>query len=469
MSASEALSRSSCASHVAATVGIAHFGLGAFHRAHQAWYTEQTDVDGEWGIAAFSGRSAALPTRLSAQDGLYTLLVRDSERDSASVIDSIVRARPGSDLTAVTDVLGCSETRVATLTITEAGYASTVDGGLDLDRADVQHDLQILARLSEAGSALFEADVAGMQPRTTPARIALGLEARRRADAGPITLVSCDNMPANGLILRRVIEEFAGSVGEELATWIASSVSFVTTSVDRITPATTVSDIEIARALTGFDDAVPVVAEPFTDWVLSGSFPSGRPLWENAGARFVDDIDPWERRKLWLLNGAHSLLSYSGLLRGHETVAEAVQDHVIRDRMSSFWSEAMHHLPDDDLDLDRYVAQLIARFENTRIEHRLRQIAMDGATKVAVRIAPVALAERSAGRSAEAAASVYAEWIRALRTVPGLSDSRMNELYPRVCADDHEAARSVVAITSEELAADEAFVVVVAEKMSNHA
>ena len=187
---------------------------------------------------------------------------------------------------------------------------------------------------------------------TAPARLAAGCAARRRADAGPLTLVPCDNLPGNGAVAARVVRDLAELVDPALADWIDRSVSCVTTVVDRITPRTTPDDRRAVAEATGVDDCCPVGTEPFHEWVLSGAFPAGRPQWDKAGATLADDIDPYEDRKLWLLNGAHSLLAYAGSARGHQTVAEAVADDTCREWMQQWWTEASRHidLPADVLD-----------------------------------------------------------------------------------------------------------------------
>ena len=190
-------------------------------------------------------------------------------------------------------------------------------------------------------------------------------------------------------------------------------MSFVSTSVDRITPHLTEAELDELRTASGWDDAAPVVTEPFSDWVLQGDFPAGRPQWESAGARFVDDVEPFERRKLWLLNGAHTILAASGPSRGHETVAAAFADPVCRALVTGFWDEATRHLTSAGLDIPGYLAQLRDRFANPRIAHRLTDIADQAPTKVRVRLLPVLLAERAAGRSGAAT-------LRALADAPDL-------------------------------------------------
>jgi fructuronate reductase len=387
------------------SVRIVHIGLGAFFRAHQAWYTAVADETGEWGIAAFTGRNATAAEQLALQDGLFTLIERSADKDTATIVSSIVEAVDGANLDRFVELLAAPSTALVTLTVTEAGYRLTANGEPNRDDAAVNEDIEWLKRA--LGGELPTVLSGG--PVTTLGRLLLGLHARRLAFAGSIAVVPCDNMPDNGPFVKSGILALANLVNPETAAWIAAEVSFVSTSVDRITPRTTPADTTTATALTGFVDHAPVVTEPFRDWVISGGFPAGRPEWEKAGARFVDEIEPFERRKLWLLNGAHSLLAYAGRLRGHETVASAIGDPVCRDWVTEYWDAASAHLG-DGLDLDNYRAALLERFENARIEHRLAQIGMEGVTKLRVRAAPLILAERAAGRSGEAPIRAIGSW-----------------------------------------------------------
>jgi fructuronate reductase len=370
---------------------IVHLGLGAFHRAHQAWYTKHAADASDWGIVAFTGRSPDLATALQKQDCLYTLVERGAEADSFELIDSIVRAVPGDDVDEFVRMVAAPETAILTLTITEAGYA----------------------------------------PGPAMEKIALGLRARREAGSPPLAIVSCDNLPDNGGVVRRALEDADPGLFD--------NVSFVSTSVDRITPRTAEGiSAEVLKA-TGRLDAVPVVTEPFTDWVLSGEFPSGRPAWETAGARFVDDIEPWELRKLWMLNGAHTLLAAEGRLFGHSTVSEAIADPRCLAAVRALWAEDAHQLP--DLELDTYAAALLERFRNPRIVHSLDQIALDSLTKLRVRIVPVALKELAAGRPAAACAHAIAAFIQATGTTldeidPALADNAV--FAQRVKKESHD-------------------------------
>lgn len=357
-------------------VRIVHLGLGNFQRAHQAWYTEHAADRAEWGIAGFAVRSAGLADRLAEQDGLYSLIERGPESDQVSVIGSLVETHPG-DSPRLAELLAAPETAVVTLTITEAGY-----------------------RLDE-------------RPPVALNRLVMGLEARRLARGGPLAVVSCDNLPANGAATRTAVLGLATALDRSLDGWIDENVSFVSTSVDRITPRLTDAALAELRTASGWEDAAPVVTEPFSDWVLQGDFPAGRPHWETAGARFTTDVEPFERRKLWLLNGAHTILAASGPRRGHETVAAAFADPYCAELVAGFWEEAARHLTGPGLDIPAYLEQLRQRFGNPRIAHRLADIADQAPAKVRVRLLPVLEAERAAGRTGAAT-------LRALADAPEL-------------------------------------------------
>jgi fructuronate reductase len=434
-------------------VRIVHMGLGAFHRAHQAWYTASAADAGEWGIAAFTGRSSTIADELAPQDGLYTLIERSDAGDSVSVIPSVVEAIDGAKLHRFVELIASPDTAIVTLTITEPGYRLTSDG--QPDRADPA----VVADIEWLAAALGSTDIPALgadAPRTALGRLLLGLDARRRSGSGPIAIVPCDNIPDNGPFLRTGLLAFAEAVSAGSSAWLVANVSFVSTSVDRITPKTTEEDIHTATELSGWIDRSPVVTEPFSDWVLSGEFPAGRPAWETAGARFVDDIEPFERRKLWLLNGAHSLLACAGLLRGHTTVAAAIADPVCRSWVNELWDEAARHLP-DDLELNEYRLALLGRFENSRIEHRLAQIGMEGLTKLRVRIVPVARAERAAGRDAAACARAIAAWIALLLAGTDLPDAQAAAVQAARAGDEAGVTKRLLSLLDGNLASDTEF------------
>ena len=397
-----------------------HLGLGSFFRAHQAWFTHAATDGAEWGIAAFSGRSASLADALSGQDCLYLLDVRDPGGDRYEVMESVVAAYPGSDARAWTDYWADPQVRYVTLTVTEAGYHLDRSRSLDERDVEVAADIDALRR----GAA---PDLVGL--RTAPGRVVSGLRARRAVDAGPIALVPCDNLPNNGAALATAVSAVARRVDPSLAEWIEASATFVSTVVDRITPATTDADRARVASDTGLADLAPVVTEPFADWVLATDPGPSLPMWGTAGAIWTSDTAVYEARKLTLLNGSHSLLAYAGPLRGHATVADAIADDACRSWVEEWWDEACAHLPMAPDALAGYRSALLERFSNSAIEHRLAQIAQDGSLKLPVRVLPTLRAERAAGRVPTGAARVIAAWVLSLRTSAGpASDPRAAEL-----------------------------------------
>ena len=408
---------------------IVHIGLGAFHRAHQAWFTSQVDTDKAWGITAFTGRSAKAAEELAPQDGLFTLITRGEASDEFEIIDSIIGAENGNNTHALVDAIADEQTAIVTLTITEAGYAMDAVG--HVDKAN---------------------------PPAALRRLATALNERRQQNAKPIAVVSCDNMPSNGTLLKVAMGDLFEDFGAEAQAWLGSEVSFVTTSIDRITPKTTDEDVALVKAETGWDDASPVVTEPFKDWVLEGEFPLGRPAWQNAGAKFVDNIEPFENRKLWLLNGSHSLLAYAGQLRGHETVAEAINDEVCLGWVQGYWAEAVQHLPAAELDLDNYRDALLARYRNSRIAHRLAQIAIDGSTKLRVRVAPTAKAELAAGRDAQGSAVAIGAWVEFVLAKQGVvEDSQADAILSLVTSAPQDLSNQLVALVDPQLSQHQSF------------
>jgi len=370
-----------------------------------------------WGIAAFTGRRPDAAVALSAQNGLYTLVTRGAASDEVEVIGSVVEAIDGANTQRLNDLVGTADTAIVTLTITEKVY--------DDESADAP-----LGRLVRA------------------------LDVRRGSGAGPIAIISCDNLANNGTVTRNAVKRLADAVDPALWAWIDSYVSFVSTSVDRITPRLTEQDVALVAERCGYQDNSPVVAEPFSSWILSGSFPAGRPAWESAGAQFVADIEPFENRKLWLLNGAHSTLAYAGYLRGHQTVAQALSDPDCRGAMESFWDEAARHLTLPELDVPGYRAALLNRFANPRIAHHLAQIAMDGSTKLRMRVAPVLRAERSAARDGYGAARVLAAWMDYVSQATELHDPLARQILETRNLDQSEQTNALLHLIDTELAID---------------
>ncbi len=433
-------------------VRAVHLGLGSFFRAHQAWYTDRAGDgagDGEggqagpWGIAAVTGRRPDLADALTAQDGLYTLVTRGADGDRFDVVRSVVRAHAAADTDAWLTLLADPAVRVVTTTVTEAGYHRRAGGGLDTDHPSVARDLAALRDDPRAAVG------------SVPARLVAGLLARRAADAGPLTLVPCDNLPDNGAALADVVRGAAEAVDPTLTDWIDAQVATATTMVDRITPEPTPEDRATVLSATGTDDRSPVVTEPFSEWVVAGDFPGGRPAWERAGAVLTDDVTPFEQRKLWLLNGGHSLLAYAGALRGHATVAEAVADAYCEALLRDWWELCIPHLVVEPDDARRYCAALFERFANPRIRHALAQIATDGSQKLPVRLLPVLRRERDAGRLPGSAVVVLAAWLLHLRGVGvPVRDVRAGELGALAAGERAGAVPRVLSTLDPALADD---------------
>ena len=437
----------------AAPVRHVHLGLGAFFRAHQAWYTGRATDAAEWGIAAFGGRGAQLAATLTAQDCLYTLVTRGSDADTFEVVSSLSAAHGSADAGAWRGYLAATTTAVVSLTITEAGYRRNPSGGIDLRDEGVAGDMAAW----RAGAP----ELAG----TAPARLAAGFAARRAADAGPVTLLSCDNLPGNSEVALRVTAEFAAVVDEPLADWIRMHVRPVNTLVDRITPATTARDIAVVAERTGRADQCPVVTEPYSEWVLADTFAAEHPDWASAGALVTADVHPYEQRKLLLLNGAHSLLAYAAPLRGHLTVADAIDDPVVAGWVLDWWRATVPYVALPRADCAAYCYALLERFRNARIQHQLAQIAADGSQKLRVRVLPVLRPERAAGRLPAGVVRVLASWVTHLRGmgVP-VADPAAADLVAAIASTlGVDSARHAVEFLDRELAGDEDLVTAVAE------
>jgi fructuronate reductase len=434
-------------------VRLVHLGLGNFFRAHQAWYTDRTPDAADWGIAAFTGRSARLAEAMTVQDCLYTLITRAADGDRFDLIGSVARAHAAADHGAWLRYLACPEVAAVTCTVTEAGYLLKAGGGLDAEHPGIQGDIAALRHDLRTPVV------------TAPGRLLGGLAARRALDAGPVTLVSCDNLPHNGAVVSQAIRDLARLVDPTLLEWLQTSVSCVTTMVDRITPRTTAADEQAVAERTGIDDRAPVVTEPFSEWVLSGDFIGGRPRWEDAGATFTADISPFEQRKLFLLNGGHSLLAYASAIRGATTVADAVSDATSRAWLKAWWVEASPHLALPAADVAAYCEALLERFANPRMHHRLEQIAADGSQKLPVRILPALRAERAAGRMPEGATRILAAWVLHLRGlgVP-VADVHAETLGSLAAGRLPEAAQRVLRWLDPEVGADDEVVAAVVEQ-----
>ncbi|HEX7106806.1 MAG TPA: mannitol dehydrogenase family protein [Acidothermaceae bacterium] len=384
--------------------GIVHLGLGAFHRAHQAVFTQAAMAaagDTRWGICGVTQRSRDVIDQLADQDGLYSVLQR-GDQTSISVLapirELLFAKTQAADLTAR---IATPSTQVVTLTVTEKGY---------------RHD-PATGRLQVA-DAETQADVEGHAPQTVVGQLVRGIQARSRLGAGPLTVVCCDNLPSNGRTLARLVADFCGLLpaAESASTlaWIESFVRFPCTMVDRIVPATTAADRAEAARLLGVEDEGVVVAEPFAQWVIEDSFATARPAWELAGAVITDDVTPYEAMKLRLLNGSHSAIAYLGALAGYDYVADFVrvgEVAVFVRALMDFDVTPTLAVP-AGFDVVRYKEQLLERFGNHALRHRTSQIAIDGTQKLPQRLLGVVADRRSAGATAEHAVLAVAAWMR---------------------------------------------------------
>lgn len=388
-----------CYDRATMRTGIIHLGIGAFHRAHQAAYTDAVLAAGDarWGIVAASLRSADTRNALAPQNGLYTLNTQGEESGFA-VIGSVQRilVAPESPA-ALLDELCRPSIAIVSLTVTEKAYCrDPATGLLDEAHPDVVHDL-----------------ANPHTPRSALGFLAAAVARRREAGLPPFTVLCCDNLPANGAAVHRVLARFAGLLSPDLGSYVQNEVACPDTMVDRIVPATAAEDrVRVAAAL-GLEDAWPVVAEPFSQWVIEDRFPAGRPAWETAGAQIVSDVAPFEAMKLRLLNGSHSALAYLGYLAGYETVADAMGDIGLAAFVQGLMADAAPTLSvPAGMDVTGYARSLLQRFRNPALRHRTWQIAMDGSQKLPQRLLGVMQERLAHDLPIERQALVVAAWMR---------------------------------------------------------
>jgi fructuronate reductase len=428
----------------ATEAGIVHLGLGAFHRAHQAVLTEEAiaAAGGDWGIVGVAPRSPAVVEALREQDNLFSVASVSGGGRSTRVVGVLAGVRQAAaDPDAVVALLADPAIRIVTLTVTEKGYRLDPASGKPLIDDEVRADLET-----------------ERPPRTIPGLLARGLRARRRAGAGPIALVSCDNLPSNGHRLAGLVTAVADDA--DLA-----GVTFPGTMVDRIVPASTAETYALAEAALGVSDRAAVSAEPYRQWVIEDDFPAGRPAWEKAGAVLTGDAKPWERLKLRTLNGVHSATAYLGALAGEDTIAGAVELPGMRAVMRRFVAEdvATGLTPPEGVDVIAYGDECIERFANPAIGHRTVQVAMDGSQKLPQRVLETVAARRAAGAMSHWGALVLAAWIRFAqgtaddgRPLP-LDDPLAPAIKERVTANDPVAAVfGLSAVFPPDLAGDDA-------------
>jgi fructuronate reductase len=385
-------------------VGIVHLGIGAFHRAHQAVYTDDAMAAGDrdWAITGVSLRSPAVREQLAPQDGLYTVATRDAAGERLRLIEAVrdVLVAP-HDPHAVAAALAARATRIVTLTVTEKGYHRLPGGGVDG------------AAVAADGGTIYH-------------YLAQAVRDRLAAGAGPMTLVSCDNMTDNGHVLHDGVAALLD--GAALA-WFERDWACPSTMVDRIVPATAADDLDRLEARIGLRDAGAVVTEPFRQWVIEDRFADARPRWDTGGAQFVADVRPYETAKLRMLNGAHSALAYLGLGAGHDYVHQAVADPAVRAIVERLMRDeaaaSLDAAPGQDL--PGYADALLARFANPSLAHRLAQIASDGSQKVGPRWLEALTINRARGVATPATLTALAGWLRHLRGQAGPVNDPMGD------------------------------------------
>jgi fructuronate reductase len=402
-------------------IGIVHFGIGAFHRAHMAAYTDDAMAGGEgdWRILGVSLRSPSVREQMHPQDGLYTLFERSAEGSRARIIGAVADVLVASEeRERLVATLAAPSTHIASFTITEKGYCRAFDGSLDLTLAD---DRSAYSYLTEAF-------------------------ARRKAAALPgLTLLSCDNLAGNGSQLQRLMGQYLDAHAPDLRAWFDSECACPSTMVDRIVPATTDTDRAEIEAMLGMRDGAAVVTEPFSQWVIEDKFAGPRPDWEKYGAQITSDVHAYENAKLRMLNGAHSALAYLGLQRGHEFVHQAIGDpelaplidRLMRDEAATSLTSAKGQ------DLSAYADALIERFKNPALNHRLIQIAMDGSQKIPQRWLETLAHHQKRGQQCPAILAAIAAWLRHIRGDNGSVDDPMAAILKAVW--DAEGKDGIVA------------------------
>ncbi|WP_127960059.1 mannitol dehydrogenase family protein [Serratia microhaemolytica] len=447
-------------SHQSLSSRIVHLGFGAFHRAHQALLTDRVlnRQGGDWGIcevSLFGGQ--ALFQALRQQQHQYTVLEKSGDNHQAIIVGA-VRESLHIELDGIEAILAkLTEPQVAivSMTITEKGYCIEPGSG----QLDVQHPA-------------IQADIANpTQPGSVPGVLVEALARRRQQNLAPFSILSCDNIPENGHVVRNAVLGLAQLRDTTLAAWIEQQVSFPNTMVDRIVPAATEQTlVEISNALGGVRDECGIACEPFIQWVVEDNFVAGRPDWQVAGVQLVSDVLPFERMKLRMLNGSHSFLAYLGYLAGYQYINECVADEAYcRAAHQLMLNEQAPTLEMPSIDLAAYANQLIERYRNPALQHRTWQIAMDGSQKLPQRMLESIRWHRQQGSSYRGLALGIAGWMRYVSGTDDagqpidIRDPMLTQLQQSVASsqDGEQRVRTLLklkTIFGEQLPADEHFV-----------
>jgi len=426
--------------------GIVHLGIGAFHRAHQAVYTEAVvnQFGGDWGIIGCSLRSPAVRDQLAPQDNYYTVIERSNAGEKIQLMGVVKDTVVGPENPqALIDLMASPEIKIISMTITEKGYChDPATGNLNQQHPDIQQDLHNL-----------------QQPKSAIGFLVAALQKRFNTNKAAVTLLSCDNLPNNGEVLEKVILQFAQHISAELTHWIEKNVTFPCTMIDRIVPATTEDDkIEIEKIL-GLRDEGLVLCEPFSQWVIENKFASDRPAWEKVGALLVDDVRIFEKIKLRLLNGAHSLMAYTGYLAGFEYIYQVMQQPAFVNMVTAYMAKDAGTSIEAPagFDIEAYKKQLRERFSNRALKHRTWQIAMDGSQKIPQRILETLREQLAKNGDISIVCLALAAWIR---YVSGVDESgnaidvrdplatQLREVYDANKGSAESLAKAFFAITA---------------------
>lgn len=431
-----------------AGVGIVHLGIGAFHRAHQAVYTEDAmDASGgDWRICGVSLRSAGVRDDMSTQDYLYSVTERSEAGDLTRVMGCVADVLFAPDAPdVVINALASPSIHVISLTVTEKGYShDPATGKLKTDLPEIRNDLDL-----------------SQPPQSALGYLVRGLKARRDAGSGPVNIISCDNLPDNGRILEGLVLVFCREAVPDLVSWVAENTAFPCTMIDRIVPAITDEALTLVSENLGLSDQVGLLTEPFKQWVIEDNFVAPRPDWEAAGVEIVSDVAAFEAMKLRLLNGSHSSIAYLGYLGGYQTVSDAVSEPALRSFIRQLMDEEATptlNVP-SGFDVNQYKDDLMARFENPTLAHKTWQIAMDGSQKLPQRLLDTLYQNMTSRGATGAATLAIAAWMQYVGGVDEKGDKiDVSDPYADELLDIHvRAAGDVEAIVDGMLALDKIF------------
>jgi mannitol 2-dehydrogenase len=385
------------------SAGIMHFGVGNFHRAHLAVYLDDLfnqGLDHDWALvgAGVMPSDEAMRVRLAEQDFLTTVVEQDNDLSTAHITGPMIDFVSPNDPSAIMAKLCDPAIRIVSLTITEGGYF--------IDPATGKFD--------PADPAIAHDGAHPHQPKTVFGFIVAGLAARRAGDIAPFTVMSCDNVPHNGLVTRNAIVGLAKLSNPSLAEWIKTNVAFPNAMVDRITPATGDRERNIASEVFGVDDVWPIFCEEFKQWVVEDDFPSGRPAWEKVGATFVKDVTPYENMKIRILNGGHAVIAYPAGMMDIHFVHDAMQNDLVRGFLAKVEQEEIIPMvaPVPNMDLQEYYKLIDRRFSNPKVADTVRRLCLDGSNRQPKFIVPTIADRLAAGKNIAGLALESALWCR---------------------------------------------------------